>query len=144
MPSLEFFVVASSVSVDQRSNRLSILEVIDELLPVRFPARMPRVAAMTIWTLSEEDQGQDFQATLRVTSPGFDETPEFRQNFKGEGSAYRMLFHLLNVPVFKAGKIVFEIKLNGEHKAGHEIRVATADESATDDGFLIYTALGTE
>jgi hypothetical protein len=140
MPSLEFFIVATTVAVDQRSNRVTIIEVIEELEPVRFPAFMPRVAALTIWNLSEDDKDQDFQAVLRVTVPGLETVGEFRQNFTAEGPTHRMLFQLQSVPVLMDGTILFEISLNGERKASHQIRIVAADATATDDGFLIYPA----
>lgn len=94
MPSLEFFIVATTIAIDQRSNRVSILEVIEELEPVRFPAYLPRLAALTVWNLSPDDRDQDFQAHLSVTVPTLEKVGEFRQNFTGEGPTHRMLFQL--------------------------------------------------
>ena len=138
MPSLEFFVVANSIAVDQRSNRLSIFEVIEDLAPIHFPAHLPRLAAITIWTLEQADQGQDFQATLRISGPEIPEPAEFRQNFTGDGDTQRMLFQLLNIPILGQGTMVFEMLLNGERRASHQVRIAAADAAASNDGFLIY------
>jgi hypothetical protein len=77
---------------------------------------------------------------LRVTFPGLETVGQFRQNFTAEGPTHRMLFQLRNIPVLRDGTMFFEISLNGERKASHQIRIAPADVSATDDGFLIYPA----
>lgn len=140
MPSLEFFVVSSTISIDQRTNRLSILEVIEDLEPVRFPARMARLTALTLWKIGPQERDQDFQAVLRVSCPGLEQPAEFRQNFIGDGPTQRMLFHLLRVPVLGQGTILFELFLNEQRVASHEIRVAPADAAAPDDGFLEYAA----
>jgi hypothetical protein len=140
MPSLEFFVISQSVSFDQRTDRLSIFEVIDSLSPSRFPAVIPRLIAISVWNLTPEDKGTDFQANLHVEGPG---TPsgDFRQNFTGDGDVQRMIHHLVNVPITQPGIITVAILLNNQPSATHQIRVAAADAAADDDGFLVYPQL---
>lgn len=122
MPTLEFFIVAESVSVDQATNRLSIFNVLEESHHLKFPAPIPALVAIATWNVESNDLDQDFQAMVRVTEPGGKEFP-FAQNFKAKGHRHRVMFYFQGIPVTSEGTLRFELLLNGSHAAWHTVDV---------------------
>jgi hypothetical protein len=137
MPSLEFFVVAQNVSVDQRTNRLSVFDILDVVQPKSFPAVIPRLVALSVWVMSDDDQKKDFQVALKITGPGLEETV-VRQNFTADGPRLRTMQTLIGLPLEGQGITVFEVALNGKKCATHQIGVGPADANVPDDGYLVY------
>lgn len=137
MPSLEFFLVAQSLAVDQQSNRLSIFDVLDTFQPRSLPAVFPRLVAVSAWLLEPDDKDQDFQATLRVVFEGPQSPLEFAQNFQGTGTGQRVVHQLVGLQIAAPGRISFEIVLNGHAFARHRVVIMPPDSEAPDDGLLI-------
>jgi hypothetical protein len=139
MPDLELFVVADAVVIDQRTDRLSIFNVLDQLRPRRFPARVTRVVALSTWLLSDADQGEDFQVLLAVTGPLGEQPNPFAQNFTGAGRGQRIIHQLVGGLVIDGpGELRFETRLNGVSKAHHSILIHEADPSEPAEGMLLY------
>jgi len=132
MPSLEFFVVATSIAVDQDTNRLSVFDVLEEVNPERLPAIIPRAAAVSLWRLEDTELGQDFQAVLRVAVPG-EEPRDMRLNFHGESKRHRLTMNLVRMLIRRPGEIRFELLLNDESRAHHHILINEPSETAFDD-----------
>lgn len=122
MPSLEYFVVAESATVDQLSNRVSVYNIYDELVVPKFPAAVGQFVSVCSWNAGEDDENQDFQVGVMLRMPDGDHGP-FNSNFTMTGKRHRSILTLSSIPISKAGTIVFEILLNGEHKASHTIDV---------------------
>ena len=126
MPSLEYFVVAESASVDQLSNRVSVYNIYDEIVVPRFPMQIGQFVSVCSWNASEEDKGQDFQVGVKLRMPDGDLGP-FNSNFIMKAKRHRSILTLPTIPISRAGTIVFEILLNGEHKASHTIDVRSLE-----------------
>lgn len=122
MPSLEYFVVAESATVDQLSNRVSVYNIYDEILVPKFPMPSGQFVSVCSWNASEEDKDQDFQVGVKLRMPDGDHGP-FNSNFTMKGKRHRTILTMNSIPISKPGTIVFEILLNGEHKAFHTIDV---------------------
>ena len=138
MPHLEFFVVSESVSVDQITNRVSVFNILDRLVPQRFPALLPKCVAVCCLDLDEGEVGEDFQAMIRITTPEDEEVREFRANFRPAGPSARVFHRFAGIPVRAQGTMRFEFLVNNDSKATHRITVEAADPGAPSDGTLVY------
>ena len=131
MPRLEYFLVASSVSIDQSTNRVSVFEIIEEIRGPTFPLRIPSCAAITLWCAEDGDQDTDFQAMLRVYMPD-GRTNEFATNFRLAMPRHRITQRFQGLTISGPGELRFEMLLNGEHKADHLVTVLpTESDPAT-------------
>lgn len=113
MPKLEYFLISESVSVDQRTNRLSIFNVIESVNTYKFPLIIPTLAAVVSLVKEEEDQLKDFQLLLKIYSPGDEKDAEFPINFNMTSERHRLLLSIENMQVKESGLIRFEVYLNG-------------------------------
>ncbi len=122
MPSLEYFLVADSFSVDQTTNRLSIFHVLEEIHAPEFPIVIARLVAVAHWNAEEGDADRDFQIGFIIKSPD-GERPEFTQNFRMIRPRHRTIAHFMGLPVPGPGVMTIEIRLNGKHEAVHTIDI---------------------
>lgn len=120
---LEYFVVTESVSIDRDTNRVSLFNVVEEV--VASPVPLP-VVAVSGWNLSAEEQrGSDLQAGVRITKPGGQTLGPFPVNFTGRTFRHRIV-HRFAVPFDEPGEWLFEILMNGRREASHRITVHPA------------------
>lgn len=129
MARLEFFVVSESVSVDQQTNRLSLFNVLEQVASTNFPSALPSAVAVSMWMAEGGDDVRDFQCTLRITLPN-GSPYEFASNFKFRASRHRVIQRVEGFPLNEPGVLRFEVLLNGEYAASHEVdisRMGTAD-----------------
>jgi hypothetical protein len=129
MARLEFFVVSESVSVDQQTNRLSLFNVIEQVASTNFPSALPSAVAVSMWIAEDGDDVRDFQCTLRITLPNGNPY-EFASNFKFRARRHRVIQRVEGFPLNEPGVLRFEVLLNGERAASHEVDVSQKD--ATD------------
>lgn len=127
MPNLEYFLICESISTDQETNRVSLFNVIEDLQvgPPEDAAQQPPVVqfvAVSCWNRESGDEDKDFQATLRIHTPG--EAPkEFSMNFQMERPRQRLSLRFHGVPKLSPGEMRFELCLNGQHVAWHTVNV---------------------
>ncbi len=114
MPKLEYFLISEGVSVDQRTNRLSIFNVFENVNANKLPARVPLVVTVVSLIKEEEEQGEDLQLLLKIHSPGVEEAFEFTLNFVMERERHRLLMNIDNIVIKDSGDITFEIYINGK------------------------------
>jgi len=139
MPKLEYFLVCESVSVDRDTNRISLFNVIEEIHVAKAgdditgPV-LSNFVAVSCWNREEGDEDQDYQAMLRIRLPvaegdSADAPKEMPMNFQMRSSRQRLLMRLAtaNVPFVPNGKLKFQLLLNGDHCAEHEISVIGHD-----------------
>ena len=126
MAHLEYFLVAESVIVDQATNVVSLVNVLEELTAPAFPIMVAKCAAVSAWNEDPGDVGRDLQVTLRIRSPGSESSIDFHSNFTMRTSRHRVLQRIAGLPVLAAGELQFEVLLNGEHKAFHTVSVRTS------------------
>ena len=135
MPKLEYFLVCESVSVDRETNRISLFNVIEDIHRVKPGTEIssPLVfnfVAVSCWNKLESDEDTDFQATLRIHQPpnengGESEPKDLTLNFRMQSRRQRLLMRLAApvLPPAHDGKLRFELLLNGNHCAEHEIGI---------------------
>jgi len=123
MPKLEYFIVSEGASTDIFTNRVSLFNVVEQIKSKDFPVVLPQVVATTAWNKEAADTDLDFQASLRIYSPGEERPKEFPINFKMERSRHRLHQTIIYLQVTQVGDLVFEILLNGEHVASHTVTV---------------------
>jgi hypothetical protein len=118
MASLEYFLVAEDVSIDQVTNQLSLFNVFEGFRTPRFPLIVPKCAAVSLWRKEPADEGRDFQCVLRVTLPD-GQNHQSESNFRMTNERQRIVTRLQGVPISMAGELRFELLLNGQHAASH-------------------------
>ena len=123
MARLEFFVVSEGISVDQFTNRLSLFNILEEVASPNFPFVLPSAVAVSLWMMEAGDDERDLQCMLRVTMPNVAKI-EFTTNFKTSGRRHRVIQTIQGVPLNEPGVLRFEVLLNGEHAASHEVDVS--------------------
>jgi hypothetical protein len=126
MARLELFVVSESVSVDQQTNRLSLFNVIEQVASTKFPSVLPAAVAVSMWMADAGDDVRDFQCTLRFTLPN-GKQHEFASNFKFRARRHRVIQRVEGFPLNEPGMLRFEVLLNGEYVASHEVDVSKID-----------------
>jgi hypothetical protein len=132
MPTLEYFLVASSISVDQATNNVSLFHILEEVSGT-IPLRLPPLVAASAWVFSPEERGRDCQAGLRIHLPGgnvLSEANGFAVNFSTERRRHRVHQFLEGLVIPASGDVRFEILLNGEHQAFHTVTVHSRDDRA--------------
>jgi hypothetical protein len=129
---LELFAVAENVIVDQFTNQLTIVNVLEGVGAEKFPVQLSRLHVATLLRLVPEDFGEDWQAVIRVASPGAPVPASFALNFQVvEGSTRQRLTHRIDgLPAFAEGQITFELLINGKHFATHVLDVRLSSPQA--------------
>jgi len=94
--------------------------VIEEVHALSFPHVIPQLVAVVHWNMEEVDMGQDFQVQL-VASMGEESEKIYNQNFTATHPRHRTMLGFVGFPINAAGTHTIELKLNGAHKATHEI-----------------------
>jgi hypothetical protein len=132
MPRLEYFLVAESVSIDRDRNQVSVFNILEEVfIPRTEPRVVPQLVALSSWILDPEDQGRDFQVQVELVGPDGDNCPyntDFTVNFTANGTRQRTQIGLLGLPIEREGNTVFNLNLNGEHRASHILTVRANDD----------------
>ena len=131
MAELEYFVVSRAVSRDLGSDELSFLGVLEDIKPVRLPGVLPRVVAVSVWRITEEERAGEFQAMLRILRPGevAAEATEFSMNLAQGHLRYRAIQMVTEIPVEQPGFLSFEVLLNGHHAASHLVTIHPPEET---------------
>jgi hypothetical protein len=128
MARLEFFVVSEGVSVDQLTNQLSLFSVLEEVRSPDFPFVLPSAAAVSLWMKEAGDDDRDFQCLLRVTLTDGSQR-EFTSNFRFSARRHRVILKIQGFPLNEPGVLRFEMLLNGEYAASHEVDVLRVNSS---------------
>ncbi|MCH8032756.1 MAG: hypothetical protein IH950_03220 [Bacteroidetes bacterium] len=123
MSKLEYFLISEGVSVDQRTNRLSIFNIFENVSADKFPASVPFVTAVVSLIKEDEDHGKDLQLLLKIHSPGVEKTFELTLNFVMESERHRLLMSIDNIKVGKSGDMTFELYLNESLIATRMVKV---------------------
>ncbi len=126
MAKLEYFLVAQGASVDQQTNNVTLFNVIDEMRFSKFPSVFPQLVAVSSWNAEPGDADRDFQVGVRVIGAGADPI-NFQRNMRIPGRRARVLLYFQGIPVKAPGELVFELLLDGQHKASHLIDVTQAE-----------------
>jgi hypothetical protein len=131
MPKLDYFLVADSVSTDRERNTVSLFHILEEW-PARLPLTVPELVAVSSWTISADEMGQDFQVSLNIRLPGAQGSPDFPifpVNFTAHRPRHRAYHFVKGLRLEHAGDLVFEILINRQVAASHVVWVRASDES---------------
>lgn len=134
MPTLEYFLIAESVSVDQATNRLSVFNILEEIRTFPQPAGvvlhggLNQLVACSSWNIAQADLGQSFQVSLQLRNPGRDPQDLMSLDFVGQRPRQRLLHILMGLPALEVGDVKFELRLNGEYVASHTITVSRLEQ----------------
>lgn len=128
MPRLEYFVAAESIAIDQTTNRVSIFNVVEELIPGPgpFPKQIPSVVTIACIDAQEGDEQQDYQATLRIHGAPMARELLFPLNFRFVSPRQRLAHRVDMLNLAGPGVLLFELQLNGNHFAEHRVTVQAA------------------
>lgn len=126
MAHMEFFIVSEELSIDQQTNRLSLFNVLEQIASPNFPSVLLSAAAVSLWVAEPGDDERDFQCALRVIPPGGSHR-DLTTNFKFRSRRHRVIQRLQGFPINEPGVLRFEVLLNGEYQASHEVDVVRFD-----------------
>ena len=129
MPQLEYFVICGDVSVDQATNRISLFNIVEEIVLPKFPGVTIPLVAVSSWNREPSNGDTDYQVILRVCTPN--DEKDFPMNFKMPKKRHRTFQYISGIPVIQAGELKFNLLLNGQHTASHTITVDKIPENVT-------------
>lgn len=123
MPTLEYFIIAESCSVDQNTNSLSLFHILEELHVPGLPFVLPQLVAVSSWNLADDEIGNEYQLLLRVHDPGQNEPVDFPLNTAAMRRRHRMMQTFIGFAFHSFGDIRFEVLIDGQHGANHIVSV---------------------
>lgn len=133
MPKLEYFVVCRSIATEVDSDELTLSNVLEDVVTDGFPDYLPKLMAISVWRIEDDEIEGDFQAMLYVTPPG-NERADFAMNLVRGRKRHRAIQTVYNVPLDGPGELLCEVTLNGKDGASHVITIHDAPWSKTDEG----------
>jgi len=131
MATLEYFVVAESVSTDRETNNVSVFNILEDVSG-KLPLEIPRLVAVSAWNMAPEDRDKDFQVTLRIPQPWNETDPkyfDFPINFTTERRRHRVSHRLEALQIKEPGELRLQILLNGQPVATHVITIHDRESS---------------
>lgn len=87
------------------------------------PFHIGELVVNAAWDLDGDDIGQEIQTAVRITVPGRAEPVIVPEPFVAERSRHRINLAIIGLEVLKFGELLFEILLNGEHRASHRVSI---------------------
>ena len=118
MASLEYFLVAESLSLDQATNRISIFNVLEIVAAPELPV-VQQTIAISSWNIPPEERGQTFRVVLRVHPPGEEAWEQAHVLEPSAASRRRSILGWRAFPFDRPGDWRFEVRL-GDGGAGRE------------------------
>lgn len=126
MPTLEYFLVSESISVDQATNQVSLFNVLEDVQSTAFPIVLPHLAVVASWNVAEDEVGGSFTASLGISVPGAGMTTQVMP-FTPAGRRHRMFTRIVGLPIPEEGTLVCHVAVDGVHHASHTIHVRRVD-----------------
>lgn len=142
MPKLNYLVFAESWAVDSDTNRLSIFNIISDLYPERFPARVNKLIGIAQLLFEEAELNRDFQLSLEVVRPGCEVETPLNVNMTAETEKHVALMRLRGMPVSSAGRAIFRLKLNGTLLTEQLLHIHDPSEGHDDEDMFRYSKPG--
>lgn len=127
MATLELFAISESIAVDNKTNRVSLFEILEEITVQGFPTFLPQCVSFALFNKQGESEDKDMQAELIVTGPDGNSFPPFTANFNFRNPRHRVIQRFEGLPLNGPGELHFELKLNGEHQATHTVFVSSGN-----------------
>lgn len=131
MPKLDYFLVADSVATDRDRNTVSLFHILEEYRPTRLPLNIPEMVAVSSWTVTSDELGQEFDVVLNIRLPGAQASPDFPifpVHFTADNPRHRAYHFVKGLRVEQAGDMVFEIRVNGRLAASQVVWIRVSEE----------------
>jgi hypothetical protein len=126
---LHYCLVAENAIVDQDSDRISLLNVIESVSEDRLPAWLPTMFVITTLWIEQGDHDQDWHLDSLIKVPGSGEK-SFPANLSlGEqavGNLHRVIQQVQLIELREPGSIEVSVKLNNAEISKHVIPVRAA------------------
>lgn len=127
MAKIEYFLVAESCSVDQRTNRVSVFNVL-ERVQISNPAQLSNLVVVAVFNKADsEDEEKHIQQVI-IHRPNGEELKGPEVEFKFTAPVHRAFLNIENLPIEEEGQVVFELLLDGEHAAQHILYVREIED----------------
>ena len=110
---LEYFLVADSVVIDQLTNRVSILQIVDDVMVAGFPCVLPGFSTIAGFAVPHEPPGTLKRASLRVSGSAVPEPRELATSFSSGGPHHRLVYRLEHIALECAGELELELVIDG-------------------------------
>lgn len=118
---VQFSICAQSISIDQLTNRVSIFNVLEQIVVPAFPVIVPELVLFALIQREDEPVDLDFACSMRITA---------NRNLVAQvngavrfavGPTSRLVFNFAGLPVQAPGEIVFDLEIQGA--VAHSIAV---------------------
>jgi hypothetical protein len=120
---LEYFLAADAVVIDQITNRVSILQIVDSVAVARLPWVLAGFSAVAGLRVAEEAAPPERRAVLRVGGSAIAQPRELLASVVGSGSHHRLVYRLENVPLEREGEIDLALFVDGAQLGQHTLAV---------------------
>jgi hypothetical protein len=121
-----FALCAAGITVDRYSNRLSIFNLIEQIVSPGFPAWLPEVTFLVVLRRENNEAGQfQARAEIRVGDNAIGAPTQVAVDFEG-GNTARQIMNFQGIPVPAPGELTFRLFLPDNQVATVTIPVTRA------------------
>ncbi len=127
---LEYFLVADAIVIDQLTNRVSILQLVDEVMVAGFPCVLPGFSTIAGFAVPHEALGTLKRASLRVSGSVLPEPRELATSFTSGGTHHRLVYRLDHIALECQGDLSLDLAIDGVHLGRRTICVRRSPAAA--------------
>jgi hypothetical protein len=120
---LAYLLVADTVVIDQLTNRVSIFQIVDDVMVTGFPCVVPGWSAIAGFAVLPMPAGAQQHAILRVSGSALAEPRELPTGFASGGPHHRLVYRLEHIALQGEGEIALDLRVNGMLLGTHTIHV---------------------
>jgi len=120
---LEYFLVADSIVIDQITNRVSILQIVDNVTVASFPCILPGFSTVAGFAVPAESLGKLKRVSLRVSGGALPQSHELATSFTSNGTHHRLVHRLDHIALECGGDLDLDIMIDGVHLGRRTISV---------------------
>lgn len=128
MATLEYFLLAESVSIDQLTNRISLNHVVEEVYGSETPVGLPQICIVSSW-IATDGGSAALPLTIRVHRLGDLPAIDYQMTLEPTPGARRRraVIHLIGPSFSQFGDYRFELLRDGVHCANHVVSIVRLD-----------------
>jgi hypothetical protein len=131
---LEYFLVADSIVIDQLTNRVSILQIVDDVTVAGLPCVLPGFSTIAGFADPDEPAGTMKRASLRVSGSAIPEPRELTTSFRSGGAHHRLVYRLELIALEREGELELELLIDGVHLGRRTIDVRRSGPAGSAPG----------
>lgn len=110
---LEYLLAAESIVIDQLTNRVSILQIVDDVTVADLPCVLPGFSTIAGFAIPDEPAGTMKRASLRVSGSALPEPRELATSFRSGGPHHRLVYRLELITLEREGELELELMIDG-------------------------------